>query len=77
MKVIQHYKADLLHIELPGCIVNVRAKLTNQEGREVTSIEILPDSECSGDTHVWRLEGSINNRLVKIEKVPEPTVQPS
>jgi hypothetical protein len=48
------------HLELPGCIINTRAKLADKDGREVTSIEILPDSG-------WVLEGYIENRVIRRE----------
>ena len=31
------------HLELDGCIVNIREGLTDHRGRKVTSIEIIPD----------------------------------
>lgn len=32
-----------LHLEVPGCIVNIRFNLTSSEGQPVTSIEVLAD----------------------------------
>ena len=32
-----------LHCEVPGCIVNIRTALTDDEGRAVTSIQIISD----------------------------------
>jgi hypothetical protein len=46
------------HLEREGCIINIRIGLRNLEGKEVTSIEIIPDSG-------WQLEGSCNNRVIK------------
>ena len=60
--------SKLRHIEVEGCIVNIREGLTDRKGREVTSIEILPDDHYSGEK-VWRLRGSINNRVVKLKTV--------
>ena len=48
------------HIEVRGCIVNIREELFNLEGKEVTSIEILPDQG-------WELDGHISNRVIKKE----------
>jgi hypothetical protein len=36
-------KGKLVHLEAPGCIVNIRVGLHDAEGREVTAIEIIPD----------------------------------
>jgi len=47
------------HLERPGCIINIRAELHDREGHEVTSIEIIPDSDCAFD-------GCFNNRVIKV-----------
>jgi hypothetical protein len=51
-------KLGIEHLERPGCIINIREHLADEEGNEVTSIEILPDDG-------WTLEGYVNNRLIK------------
>lgn len=52
-----------LHIEANGCIINIRDQLHDHSGREVTSIEIIPD-KFAGEPK-WRLYGTPNNRVVK------------
>jgi hypothetical protein len=54
---------DVLHIETEGCIVNIRIGLEDTEGREVTSVEILPDETTD---EKWEVEGYINNRVIKV-----------
>lgn len=34
-----------LHIEAPGCIINIMANLTDAEGRQVTTVEILANGQ--------------------------------
>jgi len=61
MKTASHFNTardKLFHIETEGCVVNIRVGLTNTHGKEVTSIEILPDEE-------WHVDGPINNRVIK------------
>jgi len=58
----------LKHIEVEGCIVNITTGLSDRKGRKVTSIEILPDDHYTGE-QIWRLRGSINNRVVQLKKV--------
>lgn len=58
----------LKHIEVEGGIVNIREGLKDHKGRNVTSIEILPDDHYSGE-NVWRLRGYINSRLVQLKTV--------
>jgi len=55
------------HIEAEGCVVNIREGLTDLKGREVTSIEILPDDHYSGE-QIWKLIGYVNNRVVRLKK---------
>jgi hypothetical protein len=46
-----------LHIELPGCTVNITIGLTDRIGREVTSVRISPDDESRGGDgygYCWR-----------------------
>jgi hypothetical protein len=46
---------NLLHIEVPGAIVNIRVGLTDPvNGRDTTHIEIIPD-KYAGEQ--WDLEG--------------------
>lgn len=61
MKRIHHFNTardKLLHIETEGAIVNIRVGLQDSDGREVTSVEILPDS-----SEGWVTTGDINNRI--------------
>jgi hypothetical protein len=46
------------HLEIDGCIVNIRTGLHDLAGREVTSVEILTDEG-------WRLDGCVNNRVIR------------
>jgi copper chaperone CopZ len=57
----------LKHIEVEGCIVNIRTGLKDLKGRKVTSVEILPDDHYAGE-RIWRLIGSVNNRVVQLKK---------
>jgi len=57
----------LKHIEVEGCIVNIRTGLKDIKGRKVTSIEILPDDHFTGE-RIWRLIGSVNNRVVQLKR---------
>lgn len=57
----------LKHIEVEGCIENIRTGLKDSLNRKVTSIEILPDDHYAGE-NIWRLRGCINNRVVQLKK---------
>lgn len=64
MKTVHHFNTardKLLHIEAEGCIVNIRVGLSNTQGQEVTSVEILADNDG------WKLDGTVNNRIIKGE----------
>ena len=53
--------SKLKHIEVEGCIVNIRTGLNDVKGRKVTSIEILPDDHYNGKLK-WKLKGYINKK---------------
>jgi hypothetical protein len=61
-------KDNLAHLEIEGGIVNIRDGLTDNKGRKVTSIEILPSDHYSGEQR-WKLDGSYNNRLIQLKEV--------
>jgi len=67
MKTVIHMskrtRDNLLHIETDFGIVNIRIGLTDMQGRNVTSIEILPDN-YAGEPKII-LSGSSNNRLIQ------------
>lgn len=44
----QNKSGDLLHIEVPGAVVNIRVNLTTEDGREVTRVDVLPDDKTRG-----------------------------
>ncbi len=69
MKTITHYKTgNVLHIEIPNGIINIRVGLQDQKGRSIDSIEILPDDHFSGE-HKVKLDGKYNNRLIRLKTV--------
>ena len=70
MRRISFYKNnrsdDLLHIETEGCVINIRVGLHNNESQEVTSVEIIPDRNAEIGEGKWELNGTNNNRVIKI-----------
>lgn len=55
---------NLLHVETPLGIVNIRIGLHDAEGRRVNSIEVIPD-EYAGEPRV-DVDGYRNTRLVEV-----------
>jgi hypothetical protein len=51
---------NLLHIETDGCIVNIRVGLHDAEGREVTSVQVIPDQTTDA---TWVQDGARVIRL--------------
>ena len=77
MKRIKHHRTardKVLHIETEGAIVNIRVGLSDSEGREVTSIEIIPDGEDrggDGEGRIWHVDPQVGN--VRIIRQSEET----
>ena len=64
---------DTLHIEAPGCVINIMAPLWNTEGNQVTRIEILVDQYVGEE---WELPDfgdakHLSFRVVKKENASE------
>ena len=58
--------SKLKHIEVEGCIVNIREGLTDMKGRRVTSIQIIPDRMYDGEK--WKyVPGKFNHRIIKLK----------
>jgi hypothetical protein len=61
--------SDVKHIEVEGCIINIREGLHDAQGNKVTSIEILPDDHYAGEK-VWVTKPSVHNiRVIQTKKV--------
>ena len=58
---------ELLHVETPNGIVNVRAGLSDARGREVDSVECIPD-RYAGERKVV-VSGCTNTRLIRLKTV--------
>jgi len=52
--------SKLRHIEVEGCIVNIREGLHDTFGRKVTSIEIIPDDHYAGEPK-WFVKPAVRN----------------
>jgi len=55
----------LKHIEVDGCIVNIRTGLSDMHGRRVTAVSIIPD-QYAGEKQ-WRVFGCKNIRIVELK----------
>ena len=64
-----------LHIEAPGCIVNITKNLHDSESRQVTRVDVKAD-QFSGDTQ-WVLPEFGNRAFVGIRVMENPPQGPS
>jgi hypothetical protein len=64
MKTATVKPGELLHVETPNGIVNIRAGLSDFRGRDVDSIEVIP-SNYAGERKVVR-RGLANTRLIRL-----------
>jgi len=72
-------RARTLHIEAPGCIINVRKGLHNSEGAAVTSVEIICD-QYAGE-RPWSILGiaaeGIDVPVANLRVVEQPLKTPA
>lgn len=66
MKSISWNKRDMLHIETPLGIVNIRCGLSDLNGRAVDSIEVIP-ANYAGENKIVR-RGYCNTRLIQLKR---------
>ena len=70
MKVITWNKTgDILHIETPNGIVNIRCGLRDLRGRNVDSIEIIPDDRYVGEHKVVTVPKIGNVRMIRLKTI--------
>lgn len=62
-----------LHIEAPGCIINIQFGLTDTEGRDVTFISVSADGNRYSGDPCWWLEGVEGKDGMGIRVVREGT----
>jgi hypothetical protein len=59
---------NLLHIETDGVLVNIHVGLTDRDGRQVTTLSIIPDDEQrggDGQARIWHRDG---DRIVRLHE---------
>ncbi len=55
-------RSPLLHIEAPGCIINIHCGLRDMDGRKVVNISVEADGDrYSGDPEWW-VDGELGNK---------------
>ena len=55
---------DVLHVEVPGAIVNIRVNLHDADGNELTTVSVSPDDESRSPDmsgHYWHTEDADGN----------------
>lgn len=54
INISKRSKYRVLHIEAPGCIINIRCGLTRSDGCEATRIDVSADGDrYTGDPQAW------------------------
>lgn len=65
-------REKLLHIEAPGCIINIRVGLADRNGRRVTHVSVVTDGDRYVGEPPWWIEGRYglraqDMRVVQVE----------
>jgi hypothetical protein len=64
---IRKREKNEVHIEVTNGVINITEKLMDRFGREVTSIEVIPDQH-KGENKVKR-SGICNTRLITLKTI--------
>lgn len=65
-------KSSLLHIEAPGCIVNINPTLTDNEGRAVVNVSVTADGNRYAGDPEWWVDGQRGNDGVGLRIIQTP-----
>ncbi len=58
---------DYIHCEVEGAVINIREGLHDTKGRNVTSVEIIPDDHYAGEP-IWKTVPRVHNvRLIQLK----------
>lgn len=69
ISISERSRTNLLHIEAPGCIINIRVGLTDHEGRSVTAISIEADGDRYAGDPEWWIEGDRGSKGIGVRVV--------
>jgi hypothetical protein len=69
-------RSKLLHIEAPGCIVNIDPGLTDSDGRMVCRVDVNADGDRYKGDAQWWVEGEAGNRGVGLRVIQTNTPAP-
>lgn len=72
-----HY--NTLHIETNGCVVDIQVGLFSEDGRQITRVDVVPDSEDrggDGDGRTWRIIPGDDDGVTRVARDPESTETP-
>lgn len=68
--------AEILHVEIPGAIVNIHVGLVDANGHPVSRVDISPEDETrggDGQGHVWHLADDGRRIIRQTPLTPEET----
>lgn len=58
-------RRDFLHVEAPGCIINIRCDLADRDGRPVVSVEVLADGDRYAGDPQWWIDGKAGDNSAR------------
>jgi len=61
-------KNGTIHLEVKGCVVNIKENLYDEHNRECTVVSIIPDNYMP-DEKIWLLKGHAHNRIIQTEEI--------
>lgn len=65
-------KSGMLHIEAPGCIVNITPGLTDTEGRAVVNVSVSADGNRYAGDPEWWVDGQRGNDGIGLRIIQTP-----
>jgi hypothetical protein len=75
-------KSPMLHVEAPGCVVNIHPALTDTEGRSVVNVSVSADGNRYAGQAEWWIDGTRGDdgrglRIIQTPQTYAPIPAPS
>ena len=65
---VTELKNGTIHLEVKGCVVNIKENLYDEHNRPCTAVSIIPQDYMPGEKK-WIIKGHAHNRVIQIEKL--------
>jgi hypothetical protein len=75
INVSERSRTGVLHVEAPGCIVNIYHKLRDRNGNRVVSVEVRADGKRFSGEPEWWIDAKPGDDYLRLRVVERPELE--